>query len=150
MKKSELRQIIKEEINKVLKEGKDTYKLQDLVGKEFDVEVGSLQPRTCKVISVNGPKGEEIKVQWTDVPTKKTADYSIDEFEYMATIQISLVDKLNNFPFSGSAVRRDNEIHYYLDDRNPDKEARAVKKLASSVGWKLKEDNDDILIFILK
>jgi hypothetical protein len=156
MKKSELRQIIKEEISKVLKEGKDTYKLQDLVGKEFDVEVGSLQPRTCKVISVNGPKGEEIKVQWTDVPTKKTADYSIDEFEYMATIQISLndindvVDKLNNFPFSGSAVRRDNEIHYYLDDRNPDKEARAVKKLASSVGWKLKEDNDDILIFILK
>ena len=61
-----------------------------------------------------------------------------------------VVDKLNNFPFSGSAVRRDNEIHYYLDDRNPDKEARAVKKLASSVGWKLKEDNDEILIFILK
>ena len=156
MKKSELQQIIREEISKVLKEGKDTYKLQDLVGKEFDVDVGSLQPRTCMVISVNGPKGEEIKVRWTDVPTKKTADYSIDEFEYMATIQISLndindvVDKLNNFPFSGSAVRRDNEIHYYLDDRNPDKEARAVKKLASSVGWKLKEDNDDILIFILK
>lgn len=89
MKKSQLRQIIREEVRKVLKEGNATYKLRDLVGKEFDqVDVGSQQPRTCKVISVNGPKGKEIKIQWTDVPTNKTADYSIEDFEYMAMIQI--------------------------------------------------------------
>jgi len=89
MKKSELKQLIKEEIQKVLNEGNDIYKLKDLVGKEFDqIDVGSQQPRKGKVISVNGPKGKEIKIQWMDVPTKKTADYSINDFEYMAMIQL--------------------------------------------------------------
>jgi hypothetical protein len=61
-----------------------------------------------------------------------------------------VIDKLNNLPFTGSAYKKGNEIHYYLDDSNVDKEARSVKKLANSIGWKLKEDNDDILIFTLK
>jgi uncharacterized protein YihD (DUF1040 family) len=61
-----------------------------------------------------------------------------------------VIDELNNLPFTGSAYKKGNEIHYYLDDSNVDKEARSVKKLANSIGWKLKEDNDDILIFTLK
>jgi hypothetical protein len=61
-----------------------------------------------------------------------------------------VIDELNNLPFTGGAYKKGNEIYYYLDDSNVNKEARSVKKLASSVGWKLKEDNDDTLVFILK
>jgi len=59
----------------------------------------------------------------------------------------NIVNKLNNLPFTGGAKQIENEIHYYLDDKDAHKEAFQVKKLARSLGWLLKKDNDDVLIF---
>jgi hypothetical protein len=61
---------------------------------------------------------------------------------------MSIIDELNNLPFKGTACKKGDEIHYYLDDNNVDRESRRVKKLARVMGWKLKKDNDDVLIFI--
>ena len=67
----------------------NSYSLKSLIGKEFDgLDVGSLQPRTAKVISVNGPKGKEIKIKWTDVPNDKYDEFSIKDFEYISSINI--------------------------------------------------------------
>ena len=58
-----------------------------------------------------------------------------------------IVDKLNDLPYTGSAIQKGTQVFYYLDDKNVDKEARTVKKLMNTLGWKLAKDNDDILIF---
>jgi hypothetical protein len=58
-----------------------------------------------------------------------------------------VIHRLNNLPFTGEAKQIENEIHYYLDDNDVHREAFQVKKLARSLGWKIKKDNDDILIF---
>ena len=90
----------------------------------------------------------------------KFTDYTNSELRQLIREEISkvineesvddVIDQLNNLPFTGAAYKKGNEIHYYLDDSNVHKEAFQVKKLARSLGWKLKEDNDDILTFILK
>jgi hypothetical protein len=97
-----------------LNEAKDTYKLRDLIGKEFDgIDVGSQQPRSCKVLSVNGPKGEEIKIEWTDVRTGKTADYSIEDFEYMAMIKINENLSEGRISFKG---KNTNDLYRIVKD----------------------------------
>jgi hypothetical protein len=58
-----------------------------------------------------------------------------------------VISAMNKLPFTGNAYPKGNLIHYYLDDKNADKEAKSVIKIAKSMGWKLAEDNDDILIF---
>lgn len=65
-----------------------------------------------------------------------------------------VTDRLNNLPFGGGAFKKGNEIYYYLDDKDINKYAKKVEKIANILGWKLKTDkdpvDDDILIFILK
>lgn len=60
---------------------------------------------------------------------------------------LDVIDELNNLPFTGHAYKKGHEIHYFLDNNNVEKEARVVKKLAKSLGWYLKEDKIDVLIF---
>jgi hypothetical protein len=61
-----------------------------------------------------------------------------------------VIDKLNDLPFSGSAYKKEDNIHYYLDDSNVSKETREVKKLAKLLGWVVKSDNLDFIEFKLK
>jgi len=77
-------------------------------------------------------------------------DYILNEEDSIKGHINDVIDKLNNLSFTGGAYKKGNKIHYYLDDSNVSKEARSVKKLVNSLGWKLKEDNDDVLIFVLK
>jgi hypothetical protein len=216
MKKSELKQLIKEEIQKVLKENigiyiSDAYLgiiikslqksklvdqniIEDLINKK-DVAKNILLNKKAiyKSLQINGKTlglNEEafnmLLNKISDLNSGKATfvDYILNEgFQgdepegdglsgfrgagqidrgdgmsgFRGDIEGSIkghindvIDELNNLPFTGSAYKKGNEIHYYLDDSNVDKEARSVKKLANSIGWKLKEDNDDILIFTLK
>jgi hypothetical protein len=62
---------------------------------------------------------------------------------------LDVIDHLNKLNYDGSATRDGDFIIYYLDDSNADKEARAVKKITKQLGWKVKEDQDDKIIFKL-
>jgi hypothetical protein len=182
MKKSELRQLIREEIQKVLKEDIGVYiseanlniiikslqksklanqnVIENLIHKK-DVAKNILLNKKViyKSLQINGKTlglNEEafnmLLNKISDLNSGKATfvDYILNEEGSIKGHINDVIDELNNLPFTGGAYKKGNEIHYYLDDSNVNREARSVKKLANSVGWKLKEDSDDILIFILK
>ena len=62
---------------------------------------------------------------------------------------LDVIDELNKLNFTGTAYREKHQIVYVLDDKNPDKEARAVKKLAKQLGWEVKDDQEDRIFFEL-